>query len=86
MHVCWQHFCLSRCPSFHRPAKSGPHCHLPAMSAATVWAALSPPSTMERIFDLMLTLNLLTQARAITLQFQPGSVCCRCSMCVAGGR
>lgn len=56
------------------------------MSAARVWAALSPPSTMERIFDLMLTLNLLTQARAITLQFQPGSVCCRCSMNVAGGR
>lgn len=32
-----------------------------------IWAALSPPSTMERIFDLMLTLNLLTQCCIVYL-------------------
>lgn len=43
-------------------------CLLPMSSypfASAVWASLSPPTLPERIFDLLITLNLLTQVGLI---------------------
>lgn len=48
------------------PSQAG--CLLPMSPypfASAVWASLSPPTLPERVFDLLLTLNLLTQASLV---------------------